>query len=431
MRDHSSVCGRNLFAVLSGFLVALLLAVCPPSVRCSEAPPAKETARIDKLDKAVKTLLKKYDMPGATLAVMKDGKLVYAEGYGFSDKAEKEKAKPETLFRIASVSKTITAVATLMLVQEGKLGLDDKAFEILDDFHPPAGSQPDPRLGLITVKDLLMHSGGWVSAEAGDPQYLSLQIAEATGCPSPPSPQSVIRFWMGEPLQLDPATKYVYSNFGYNVLGRIIEKKTGQSYESSVLSRVLFPAGIRRMQLGHSLKEQRASGEGAYHATAGAELKDSVFPSLGKVPQAYSGWSHEALDSHGGWIASAVDLMRYVRALEGSGGQPKLLSDEMLATMTEYQGLPGNGQSPDHYYALGWNVDSPGTAQEEWSHSGALENCNASLLTRRADGISYAVLFNTLPYNFQSFFEELAPAMRAAVGSVSKWPDKDLFPKYP
>ena len=431
MRDHSCVCSRKLFVAFSFPLIALFLAGCPFSERGSDAAPTKAAPRIDKLDKAVKALLKKYDIPGATLAVMKDGKLVYAEGYCFSDKAAKEKAKPETLFRIASVSKTLTAVATLKLVQEGAFSLDDKAFEILDDYHPPAGSTPDPRLGSITVKDLLRHSGGWVTSIAGDPQFMCLQIAQATGCPSPPSAQAIVRYWMGQPLQLDPGTQYSYSNFGYNVLGRIIEKKTGQSYESHILAEVLFPAGIRRMQIGHTLKEMRASGEGAYHPNAGSPLMDSAFPALGQVPEPYGGWSHEALDSHGGWIASAMDLLRFVRVVEGSGGQPKLLSDDMLATMTQYQGLPGTGQSPDHYYALGWNVDFPGTPQEEWSHTGALSDCNASLLTRRVDGISYAVLFNALPSDVGGFFNEFIPTMRTAVNSVKKWPQKDLFPKYP
>ncbi len=362
---------------------------------------------------------------------MKDGRLVYAEGYGFSDQAAKEKAKPETLFRIASVSKTITAVAVLKLVQEGKLGLDDRAFDILDDLCPPAGTTPDPRLGLITVKDLLRHSGGWVTAEAGDPQFASLQIAEALGTPSPPDARTVIRFMMGQPLQRDPGTWYSYSNFGYNVLGRIIEKKTGQSYESHTLGQVLLPAGIRRMRIGGTLKEQRAQGEGAYHANPGEPLMDAVFPSLGQVPEAYGGWYHAVLDSHGGWIASAVDLLRFIRVVEGSGGQAKLLTDQTLATMTEYQGLPGDGQSPAHYYALGWNVDNPGTPQEEWSHSGALSGSNATLLVRRVDGISYAVLFNSLPTDFAAFFNELTPAMRAAINSVPTWPHKDLFAKYP
>ncbi len=430
MRRQSGACIRGIFAGFSFTLAALLFSICPFPVRGSE-PARTEQAKIAKVDKTVKGLLHKYKIPGATIAVMKNGRLVYAEGYGYADKAAKGKAKPETLFRIASVSKTITAVATLKLVQEGKLSLRDRAFDILDDLHPPGGMQQDPRLAQITVKDLLRHSGGWVTAEAGDPQFASLQIAQALGIPSPPDARTVIRFMMGQPLQFDPGTRYSYSNFGYNVLGRIIEKKTGQSYESHILSEILFPAGIRRMQIGGTLKEQRADGEGAYHGNAEDPLMDAVFPSLGLVPQAYGGWSQEVLDSHGGWIASAMDLLRFVRAVEGSGGQPKLLSDETLAAMTEYQGLPGDGQSPTHYYALGWNVDNPGTPQEEWSHSGALSGCNATLLTRRADGLSYAVLFNSLPTDYAGFFNELTPEMRAAISSVRAWPDKDLFAKYP
>jgi N-acyl-D-amino-acid deacylase len=430
MKRQTSVNSRTVFVGFSFALAALLFWVCPLPAEGAEATPTEQAA-IPKIDKAVKDLLRKYKIPGATLAVMKDGRLVYAEAYGFSDKATKEKAKPETLFRIASVSKTLTAVAVLKLVQEGKLGLDDLAFDILDDLHPPDGMEPDPRLAQITVKDLLRHSGGWVTAESGDPQFASLAIAAALGIPSPPDARSVIRFMMGQSLDRDPHTQYSYSNFGYNVLGRIIEKKTGQSYENHALGQVLLPAGILRMRIGGTLKEQRALGEGAYHGNAGDPLVDAVFPSLGKVPGGYGGWSHTVLDAHGGWIASAVDLLRFIRVVEGSGGQPKLLSGETLATMTEYQGLPGEGQSPAHYYALGWNVDNPGTPQEEWSHSGALSYSNATLLTRRVDGISYVVLFNSLPSDYAGFFNELTPAMRAAINSVLTWPHKDLFAKYP
>ena len=158
---------------------------------------------------------------------------------------------------------------------------------------------------------------------------------------------------------------------------------------------------------------------------------DKISPHDIMTREAYGGWCHAVLDSHGGWIASAVDLLRFIRVVEGSGGQTKLLTDETLATMTEYQGLTGDGQSPAHYYALGWNVDNPGTPQEEWSHSGALSGSNATLLVRRADGISYAVLFNSLPTDFAAFFYELTPTMRATINSVRTWPHKDLFAKYP
>lgn len=427
MPKHSR--GTGFIRALVGSCALAVLGLGATSVRAQVAP--EKSAALVKLDKTVKGTMQKYKIPGATLAVMKDGRLVYAEAYGYSDKEERRKAKPDSLFRIASVSKTITAVATLKLVQEGKLSLDDRAFEILDDIHPLPGEIPDPRLGNITVRDLLRHSGGWVTDEAGDPQYMSLAMAEVMGTPSPPDARSVIRCWMGQPLQRDPGTWHSYSNFGYNVLGRILEKKSGQTYESHVLSQILLPAGIRRMQLGNSLKAQRAEGEATYHGNPGAEPVPSVFPSLGQVPQGYGGWSHEALDSHGGWIASAVDLMRFVRAVEGSGGQPKLLSDAMVAEMTMYQGIPGHDQSPQHYYALGWTVESQGTPQEEWGHTGALEESNAALMVRRVDGVAYAVLFNALPADFPGFFGEFIPGMRAAVASVQKWPDKDLFPKYP
>lgn len=431
MRGPSHVGRRHLLVVFSTLAVlgAFLAALALPA-RAVE-PARAERAAIPRIDHAIKGLMRKYEIPGGTVAVMKDGRLVYAAAYGYADKALKGKAKPGTLFRIASVSKTITAVATLKLVQEGKLSLDERVLEVLDDLRPFDGDTPDPRLGTITVRDLLRHSGGWVTAEAGDPQFASLQIAQALGTPSPPDARTVIRFMMGQPLQRTPGTFYSYSNFGYNLLGRILEKRTAQTYEDHILSKVLLPAGVHRMKIGATLKEQRADGEGAYHANAGEPLLDSVYPSLGQVPEAYGGWCHAVLDSHGGWIASGMDLMRFVRVVEGSGGQSKLLSDEMLAQMTAYQGLPGTGQSPEKYYALGWNVEFPGTAREEWSHTGALSGSNATLLVRRADGISYAVLFNSLPAEIGTFFNEFMPGMRAAVESVPKWPDKDLFSKYP
>ena len=380
---------------------------------------------------SVPGLLKKYNIPGAALAVMKDGRLVLAKGYGWADKHPLRPVKPETLFRIASVSKPITSVGVLKLVQEGKLDLNQKAFDILSDLGPFQGATPDLRLGDITILDLLRHSGGWDSSVNGDPQFLFLQIAGDTGLLSPADPRTIIRYWMGTSLPNDPHTKYVYANFGYNVLARIIEKVTGQSYEDYMNASILLPLGIRRMQVGKTLREQRADGETTYYAQPGAPLLDSAFPSLGKVPAAYGAWNHPGLDGHGGWIASAIDLLRFVRGVEGSGGQTPILSTEMITRMTAYQGLPGKDQSPDHYYALGWNVDSPGTAKAQWSHSGALSGSNAAYLVRRADGVSYAITFNSLPDDMETFFTDLTTLMNVELSRIKTWPKGDLFPKFP
>jgi len=406
-------------------LAAFLLITTPHLAYCLDDAPRAEFARIDK---AMRDLMSTYAIPGGTLAVMKDGRLVHTRGYGYADAQTKERAEPGTLFRLASVSKSITAVTVLKLVDDGTFSLDDKLSAVIPDYMPQ--SDFDPRLLDITVRDLLRHSGGWVSATAGDPQFLSLGIAAYLKCPSPPSPQTVVRVWFHQRLQRDPGTHYAYSNFGYNVLGRIIETTTHQSYESHVNSVILMPLGIRRMQIGSSLKEQRAKGEGVYHANAGAPLVDSVFPALGKVPKAYGGWSHEALDAHGGWIASAIDLMRFVRGVEGSGGQTRILSDKMLKEMVTDQHIPGQGQKPSHYYALGWNVDDAGTPSEQWSHTGALENSNASLLVRQVNGVSYVVIFNSLPADLATFFDELSAVLKREIGAMTTWPDEDLFPRY-
>lgn len=377
---------------------------------------------------AVPALLKKYDIPGASFAIMKDGRLVVAEGHGFADRDTRVRVHPDTLFRIASVSKPLTGVGILMLVQRGKLGLDDRAFAILDDLRPFPGETADPRLADITVRDLLRHSGGWITQEV-DPQFMSTEIARDTGLPAPASAETIIRYWMGRPLQFTPGTQYSYANFGYNVLGRIIETVTGQSYEDYMNSVVLTPLHIRRMQIGKTLKEQRAAGEASYYDVPAGPLFDSVFPAMGKVPEAYGAWNHPALDAHGGWIASTVDLLRLVRGLEGSGGVTPVLSAALIQQMTAFQALPG--QSPTSYPGLAWRVALPPlVTSEEWSHSGALQGCCAALLVRRADGISYAILFNLLPTDYAGFFNELIPLMRNEIARVKRWPQRDLFGSY-
>src|SRR5690606_2114854 len=119
---------------------------------------------------------------------------------------------------------------------------------------------------------------------------------------------AIVRYMMGQPLDFDPGTSYAYSSFGYAVLGRIVERITGGSYEQYVKEAVLEPAGATRMRLGRSLLADRAPGEVRYYDPA---TVNSVFPGGGAVPVSYGGFNIEAMDAHGGWIASAVDLLRF------------------------------------------------------------------------------------------------------------------------
>src|SRR5882724_7834059 len=181
-------------------------------------------------DREIQKFMQVRNIPGGALAVLKDGRLVYTRGYGWADRENKVPVKPTSLFRIASISKPFTAVAVLKLVETAKLDLKACLFELLDlgaEVLPAPGGKLDERWKQITVRHLLNHTGGWDRDKSFDPMFRPREIATAFGLPSPPAPRVIIRYMLGKPLDFDPPTHYAYSNFGFCVLGRVIEKIAG------------------------------------------------------------------------------------------------------------------------------------------------------------------------------------------------------------
>jgi CubicO group peptidase (beta-lactamase class C family) len=376
----------------------------------------QEDPGLKSFDDTMETQLRVQKLAGASLAVAKDGRLVHAKGYGLADIENKVPVTVTALFRIASLSKPITATAILRLVQDGKLDLDAKAFALLD-LKPPAEVTVDPRLAEITVRHLLQHTGGWNREKSGDPMFKSTQIAAALGVPSPPNANAIIRYMMGQPLDVDPGTRFAYSNFGYCVLGRIIEQLTGESYENHVKKNVLAPMGLIHMTLGRSLRENREKDEVTYYPGAAKAVKP-VFDFLqGKeVPAPYGAFNLEAMDSHGGWLASAIDLVRFASSLD------KVLNEKSLAAMFA---RPANAGSAPFYYGCGWMVRPVGAEgkMNTW-HTGSLPG-SSTLLVRRHDGLVWAVLFNERLKD-----EKLDSALHKAADAVTEWPKGDLFEKF-
>src|SRR5262249_259290 len=149
-----------------------------------------------------------------------------------------------------------------------------------------------------------------------DPMFRPGLIAKAVGVPEPAGPEAVIRYMLGQPLDFDPGTRFAYSNFGYCVLGRLIERASGMPYEQYVKRNVLAPLVITGMRLGASLANRRAPGEVRYY-TPSDRLVRSVFPSgLEFVRAPYGSFNLEAMDAHGGWLASVVDLARFAAAFD-------------------------------------------------------------------------------------------------------------------
>ena len=386
-----------------------------------------EVVGMEAFDRLVPELMHRYNLPGGALAVVKDGRLVFARGYGLADIQNQEPVQPDSLFRIASLSKQITAVAALKLVEDGKLDLDERAFEILSDFKGPEGASRDPRIDQITVRHLLHHAGGWDKEVAGfDPGWIPARIARETGAAKPVSCSDVIHFMLRQPLDFDPGTRYAYANFGYCVLGRIIEKKADQGYETYITERVLVPAGIKRMQVGGSLLNDRAEGEVRYYYHDVHRRVRSVFPDgPERVPWPYGGYYLRGKDSSGGWIASAVDLVRLVSALDGSR-PPSLLLPETVDLMLSRHDPPLRNTS--WYYAMGWTVRPVGGSLR-WLHGGSLPGA-ASQIRRTHDGVTWALLFNSKAEQHSDFQSDRVRLMRDAIDSITTWPSHDLFPLF-
>ena len=366
-----------------------------PKRAAHQVATGEANERFGSFDRMMRRFMEKHKVPGASLAITDQGRLVYSRGYGYADLATGEQVRPESLFRIASISKPITAVAIMQLVESGKLKLDDKVFEVLGRV---ADIQPSLQPGLhdITIRHLLEHRGGWDRGQSFDAMFQSVRFARALNRPAPADAATVIDAMFKQPLDFEPGTRYAYSNFGYCLLGRVIEKITGHGYEDYVKQQVLRPLGIETMRIGETRLTGRAVNEVRYyqHGTGRSVFADD----LGQdVPWPYGGWHLEAMDAHGGWIASAVDLARF-SLLFGPAGNRDVLSAESIATMGRrppgLAGFDAAGNPKQRFYSLGWINERQADGSNLSSHTGSL-NGTATILIRRPDGRNLTVLMNS------------------------------------
>jgi len=395
--------------------------------------------RLAAYDDLMTDFLREHKPPGAALAVSYHGRLVYARGFGHADVEKRQPVRPNSLFRIASISKPFTSAAVLHLVQKGKLGLDDRVFPILrlEPLLEP-GATMDPRWREITVRQCLQHTGGWNRNKSFDPMGAETaeQVAKALKVPLPIHPKQIIRYTMGKPLDFAPGTAYAYSNFGYCVLGRVIEAVSGKPYPSFVVNNVLAPLGIRDMQLGRNLLRDRAAGEVKYYDGNDRTGRAISGPKIGKqVPLPYGVECIETMDANGGWIASAVDLVRFAAALDDPEKCPILSKPTIETMLAPPPGSVGHrlkGQPKAEYYACGWNVRPAPRQPDRWTkwHGGLLAG-SSTLLVCRDDGIDWAALFNCdADRGGKEFSGLIDPLLHQVSDGIKNWPEIDLFPEF-
>ncbi|WP_343701551.1 serine hydrolase domain-containing protein [Chitinophaga sp.] len=344
------------------------------------------------VDDSVRSFMQKHSIPGVSIAIVKNGKLVYAKGYGYADQSAATPVTDSSRFRISSISKCVTSVAIMKLLAAGTLSLDDKIFGPGSILGTQYGTLPyGTYITDLRVRHLLQHyNGGWSNA-SNDPTLTNDAMN---------AEQLISWILDNRPLSSAPGTTYLYSNVGYMILGRVIEKLTGQTYENYVKTNVLQPSGITAMDIGGSTLADRKTNEVVYYGQGG---------------QNPYGENFTRRDANGGWIASPTDMMRLMVHVDGLSSVPDILTPAIKDTMiTPF--------FANQAYACGWNI----SAQGSWYHAGSFPG-SSSFWMRRNDGMSGIALVNSRSTSSAFSNDLLQLVQRMLLSSTIAWPNVDLF----
>jgi CubicO group peptidase (beta-lactamase class C family) len=375
-------------------------------------------------DGYMQQLMQANGIRAGALAVARDGKLAYARGFTWAE-AGYPVTQPASLFRIASCAKPLTGIATMQIEEAFDLALTDTMQGFLG-VEPPGGGAPvDSRWATVTVDDLLVHAGGWDRSLDGnmDPMFNDVNTVAAFSADLPATTGQIASFMAGQSLDFTPGTQSQYSNFGYSLLGRIIEQRTGLGYTEAVQAGVFAPLGVTRPDLGGSLVSQKVPGEVRYHPATPALRRSVLSPDRPWVPRQYGSWNQENLDSHGGWIAAAPDLAKVLASFDLGDDNP-IMSETTATTMWSgpLAGAPNT--------LRGWFrttlPDAAGANVEAYVHNGWVPGASC-LVLRRSDGLSFVLLLNgDVPGALQT--NPHGQALNAIANGIGSWPRPDLFP---
>lgn len=322
------------------------------------APTESEAAAIAEI---ARETMEAGGAPGLSVAIARHGQFVYRQGFGYADKSAGERVTTSSLFRIASISKPITSVAIFTLIEQERLGLNDLVFGAEGRLKFDYGEHYPERVTKITVHHLLTHTcGGWEN-DASDPMFYKPEMSQR---------DLIIRTLREQPLKNEPGTKSAYSNFGFCLLGRVIEKITGQTYAQFVRQSVLAKCGVADMRIGGNTLAERAGGEVVYYGQKG----------WGTNPY---DMNIARMDSHGGWIGTPSDLVQFAMHVDGFQTTPNILVANTIRTMT-------TGSAADPGYACGWAVNKI----PNWWHGGSLPG-TLTIMVRTASGLCWAAFANT------------------------------------
>ena len=318
------------------------------------------------VDAYVQGMIKSAQIPGVSLAVMENGKLIYAKAYGYANLETASQAKPEQRFEIGSISKSFASIAVLMLVDEGKMSLDAKISTYLGPVSPAWEA--------ITIRQIMNHTSG-IARDADE-----ALLARLTANPSITEPQ-LLEAAMAMPLQGVPGASYSYSNVGYDVLGFIVSKVSGKKYGDFLQERIFGPFNMRDTRV------MGADDSLAQSATGYVMSGTTVRPFASSPNQRkFSAMAAGAIES------TALDMAKYDAALANAYLPSRAAQAAMWGISSHVQtaAIPGDS---DVNYGLGWFLSTVDGHRKVY-HSGQTGGFAADFIRYPDDGISVIVLTN-------------------------------------
>ena len=318
------------------FVLLVVLAVC-----------VARPAHADPTDDFIRAEMKRQNIPGLALAVVKDGVVVKAAGYGVADRKTRAPVTPDTLFKIASVSKQFMATGVMLLVQDGRVSLTDTVDRFIPDVPAPWRA--------ITIRHLLSHTGG-------------LGREGPAWNPASVSDLDVIRSAYGVPLRSTPGTKWEYSNLGYTVLAEIMARVSERPWREFIAERVFRPAGLQATRTT---------------TVAPLPIRATGYSDNERLVEAPD-WP--AVRPGGGFMSTVLDLAKWDAMLYGD----VILAARSRREMWTATPLANGTLAP---YGLGWFVSRPHARRQVW-HNGGLPGFAAQMHRYYDDRVTVILLMN-------------------------------------
>lgn len=328
-------------------------------------------AKLAALDDAVLEFMVARGIPAASFALSKNGRLLHERAFGWADPNLREPFPTGMSMRLASISKPITQAGIRSLVADGKLKLEDKVFEVLE-LEKLKPRKLDERWKLITIGQLIEHKGGFDRDKSGDASYQSPKVcADLRIKLQDMQTMDLVRWYLEQPLDFDPGARDVYSNFGYTLLARVVEKVSGKSFTDYLNASLGLKAGMTTLRVSRSDPRDRLPGEAWYCLHPEYTQEERYFPVR-----------MEAKDGSGALACSAADYCRFL----------------------EHYVIDGSPRVPGGRYSGTFFGSTPGCT---------------SVCSQRPDGIVYTIICNRRGAGGEDWNKELKAAVDKALEAVA------------